>query len=137
MRLDDVELALEARAHRAARAVEQCACIVEPTLAQLHEFTHARREDALHRRAVGALDGVGVQVVDVLAGPEITLEIFVGRAQMTIAQQAWRRSPQRDTLLAEGTIRIGCVDAGTFRPQRIPNAIVETLSPSLTGTSLP
>jgi acyl-CoA thioester hydrolase len=47
-----------------------------------------------------------------------------GRAQMTIVQQAWRVSPQGDdALLAEGTIRIGCVDAGTFRPQRIPNSV--------------
>ena len=46
-----------------------------------------------------------------------------GRAQMTIAQKAWRLTPQGDELLAEGTIRIGCVDAGTFRPQRIPSAI--------------
>ena len=67
----------------------------------------------------------------------ITVDVkHAGRAQMTIVQQAWRHSPQRDTLLAEGTIRIGCVDAGTFRPQRIPNAIVETLLPSLAGTSL-
>jgi acyl-CoA thioester hydrolase len=67
----------------------------------------------------------------------VTVEVrHAGRAQMTIAQQAWRQAPQGDTLLAEGTIRIGCVDAGTFRPQRIPNAIVETLFPSLTSTSL-
>lgn len=54
----------------------------------------------------------------------------VGRARMTIAQQAWRLPTTDggvDELLAEGTIRIGCVDAGTFRPRRIPNAIVETL----------
>lgn len=61
-----------------------------------------------------------------------------GRARLTIAQQAWRRTTNRggggidndnsrEELLAEGTIRIGCVDAGTFRPQRIPNAIAETL----------
>lgn len=75
-----------------------------------------------------------------------------GRARLTIAQQAWRRSADSggndsggndnggddsgendsdsgdsEELLAEGTIRIGCVDAGTFRPQRIPNAIAETL----------
>ncbi|HWI10523.1 MAG TPA: tol-pal system-associated acyl-CoA thioesterase [Burkholderiaceae bacterium] len=68
----------------------------------------------------------------------VTVQVkHAGRAQMTIAQQAWRRSAQGETLLAEGTIRIGCVDAGTFRPQRIPNSIVETLSSSLTGTSLP
>jgi acyl-CoA thioester hydrolase len=51
-----------------------------------------------------------------------------GRAQMTIAQQAWRPSPEGDALLAEGTIRIGCVDAGTFKPQRIPTAIAESLN---------
>jgi acyl-CoA thioester hydrolase len=47
-----------------------------------------------------------------------------GTASMTIAQQAWRG----DTLLAEGEIRIGCVDHGTFRPRRIPNDVTSTLS---------
>jgi acyl-CoA thioester hydrolase len=59
-----------------------------------------------------------------------------GRAQMTIAQQAWRQLPQGEELLAEGTIRIGCVDAGTFKPQRIPTAIADSLtdtSPGLNG----
>ena len=50
-----------------------------------------------------------------------------GRAQMTIAQQAWRQTPQGEELLADGTIRIGCVDAGTFRPQRIPTSIAASL----------
>ncbi|KQW38062.1 tol-pal system-associated acyl-CoA thioesterase [Rhizobacter sp. Root404] len=58
----------------------------------------------------------------------VTVEVrHAGRAQMTIAQQAWRQTAEGEELLAEGTIRIGCVDAGTFRPQRIPNAIVESL----------
>jgi acyl-CoA thioester hydrolase len=39
-----------------------------------------------------------------------------GRASMTIEQQAWRGAE----LLAEGEIRIGCVDAVTFRPRRFP-----------------
>ena len=43
-----------------------------------------------------------------------------GRVSMTILQQAWRAG----ALLAEGTIRIGCVDAGTFRPRRIPNELI-------------
>jgi acyl-CoA thioester hydrolase len=46
-----------------------------------------------------------------------------GRATMTLTQQAWCN----DTLLAEGDIRIGCVDAGTFRPRRIPTQILDTL----------
>ncbi len=39
-----------------------------------------------------------------------------GRATLLIAQQAWRG----DALLAEGTIRIACVDATSLRPRRIP-----------------
>ena len=46
-----------------------------------------------------------------------------GRASMRLAQQAWRDG----TLLADGDIRIGCVDAGTFRPQRIPSSILDRL----------
>lgn len=47
-----------------------------------------------------------------------------GRVQLTIAQQAWRGAE----LLAEGTIRIACVDAGTYRPRRIPNPLVASLA---------
>jgi acyl-CoA thioester hydrolase len=50
-----------------------------------------------------------------------------GSASMTIAQQAWRGEVGLGTLLAEGDIRIGCVDHGTFRPRRIPNEVVSTL----------
>ena len=32
-----------------------------------------------------------------------------------------------DVLLADGEIRIGCVDDGTFKPRRIPTAVVATL----------
>ncbi len=39
-----------------------------------------------------------------------------GPASMTLAQQALRQGQ----LLSAGSIRIGCVDAGTFRPRRIP-----------------
>ena len=46
-----------------------------------------------------------------------------GQASLTLRQEAWRE----DCLLAEGTIRVGCVELGTFRPCRIPNAILQTL----------
>ena len=66
----------------------------------------------------------------------VTVELrHAGRAQLTIAQKAWRQDPQGETLLADGTIRIGCVDAGTFRPQRIPNSIAETLLSPLSSPS--
>ena len=47
-----------------------------------------------------------------------------GRATMLIDQQAWRS----EELLAEGRIRIGCVDQGTFRPRRIPDTILQAVS---------
>jgi acyl-CoA thioester hydrolase len=46
-----------------------------------------------------------------------------GNASMSIAQQAWRA----DTLLAEGEIRIGCVDQASLRPRRIPNEVTKLL----------
>jgi len=56
---------------------------------------------------------------------DVTVELrAAGQASMTIAQKAWRG----DTLLAEGDIRIGCVDEGTFRPRRIPTELMNTLA---------
>jgi acyl-CoA thioester hydrolase len=47
-----------------------------------------------------------------------------GRASLVIAQQAWCG----DTLLCEGTIRIGWVDAATLKPARIPSSVLERLT---------
>ena len=54
---------------------------------------------------------------------EVTVHVrAAGKASLTIAQQAWRGG----LLLAEGEIRIGCVDEGTFRPRRIPIDLLST-----------
>ena len=56
-----------------------------------------------------------------------------GRASLTIRQQALLKPQQEDqseTLLCEGSIRIGWVDAQTLRPQRIPAAILAVLAHS-------
>ena len=51
---------------------------------------------------------------------QVTVDLCArGTASMTIAQQAWRGT----TLIAEGEIRIGCVDDATFKPRRIPNEV--------------
>jgi len=47
-----------------------------------------------------------------------------GRASLVIAQQAWLG----ETLLCEGTIRIGWVDAATMKPARIPSSVLERLT---------
>ena len=46
-----------------------------------------------------------------------------GTASMSIFQQAWRG----ETLLADGEIRIGCVDDSSFRPRRIPDTVIALL----------
>jgi acyl-CoA thioester hydrolase len=51
----------------------------------------------------------------------------VGRVSMSLAQQAWRIAPGERTLLAEGSIRIGCVDSGTFKTRRIPNELLQAM----------
>ena len=50
-----------------------------------------------------------------------------GQASMTIAQEAWRGHER----LAEGEIRIGCVDAQSFRPRRIPEPLLQALAAQL------
>jgi acyl-CoA thioester hydrolase len=60
---------------------------------------------------------------------EVTVAVReTGRASMLLSQQAIRADTDRDGgLLAEGSIRIGCVEQGTFKPRRIPNDIMQAL----------
>jgi acyl-CoA thioester hydrolase len=48
-----------------------------------------------------------------------------GRASLTIAQQALHDG----TVLCDGSIRIGWVNATTLRPARIPETLLEALTP--------
>jgi acyl-CoA thioester hydrolase len=55
----------------------------------------------------------------------ITVKVLdQGAASMELEQQAWRG----DTLLAEGRVRVGCVDGGTLRPKRIPKRVLDFLN---------
>ncbi len=60
-----------------------------------------------------------------------------GRTALVVSQQAWLKahSPNpattaanQGTLLCEGTIRIGWVEADSMKPARIPSAILEKLN---------
>ncbi len=52
---------------------------------------------------------------------DITVRVaHLGQASLGVEQQAWRAGD----LLAEGTIRVGCVELGTFRPRRVPEDIL-------------
>ena len=68
-------------------------------------------DTALHYREPARLD-------DML---EVTVKVaHVGPASLSVAQEAQRAG----RLLAEGMIRVGCVDLGTFRPLRVPEDIL-------------
>jgi acyl-CoA thioester hydrolase len=55
----------------------------------------------------------------------VTVKVLANRhASIQIAQQAWRG----ETLLAEGRIRIGCVQAATLKPSRIPKPVLQAIS---------
>lgn len=55
----------------------------------------------------------------------------LGRASVTLHQMASLRNPGKpDTLLCEGTIRIGWVDVAQMRPSRMPFAITDVLKHS-------
>lgn len=57
---------------------------------------------------------------------EVTVRVAEsGRASLVLEQQAWRDG----TLLAEGRIRIGCVDAASLRPRRMPPALLSAFGP--------
>ncbi len=47
-----------------------------------------------------------------------------GAASMELEQQAWRG----DTLLVQGRIRIGCVQADTLKPRRIPAQVLQAIA---------
>jgi acyl-CoA thioester hydrolase len=92
------------------------------------EWLRARgHEQQALREATGALFVVSdvrlrylapARLDDVLA---VSVEVREqGRASMLIAQAARRG----DTLLVEGEVRIGCVDATSFRPRRIPDDLL-------------
>jgi acyl-CoA thioester hydrolase len=83
------------------------------------------------REAAGGMFIVSETSVRYLAPARLDDELSVtaalqasGRASLIIAQTARRG----DTLLCEGTIRIGWVDAASLRPARIPDAILEVLT---------
>ena len=55
---------------------------------------------------------------------DITVRVaHLGQASLKLTQEAWRGKD----LLAEGTIRVGCVELGTFRPQRVPDDILSKI----------
>jgi acyl-CoA thioester hydrolase len=72
------------------------------------------RSTAVDYRAPARLD----DIVNVVSRIE-----RLGKASVDFAQEAWRN----DTLLATGTIRVGCVDRVALRPAAIPPLVLAAL----------
>ncbi len=53
--------------------------------------------------------------------------VETGRASLTIRQQVLLHTAAQDTVLCEGIIRVGWVDAITFRPTRFPSILLDLL----------
>jgi acyl-CoA thioester hydrolase len=51
----------------------------------------------------------------------------IGRATLTLQQEASLLTPTGQTLLCEGTIRVGWVNSSSLKPARIPSLILELL----------
>jgi acyl-CoA thioester hydrolase len=81
------------------------------------------RSTTMDYRAPARLDDV-IQVV--------TRTERIGRASVDFSQEAWRDG----TLLATGTVRVGCVDRVALRPAAIPEPVLAALRRgALVGTA--
>jgi acyl-CoA thioester hydrolase len=85
------------------------------------------------REATGGMFIVGETAVRYHRPARLDDELLVtaavqetGRASLIIVQQALL--PRNDSLLCDGTIRIGWVEAATLKPARIPPTILEALN---------
>jgi acyl-CoA thioester hydrolase len=53
----------------------------------------------------------------------------LGRASVQFVQEAWRIKGVQAELLTTGEIKVGCVNAQTFRPCAIPNEVLMKIKP--------
>lgn len=88
--------------------------IEQETLANETGSIFIVRSTAVDYRAPARLD----DVIQVISRTE-----RIGRASVDFSQEAWRDG----TLLATGTIRVGCVDRVALRPAAIPAPVLAAL----------
>lgn len=65
---------------------------------------------------------------------ELKLSVVVerfGRASVQFVQEAWRMGQDGPRLLSTGRIKVGCVDAASFRPTTIPDEVLAKINPEL------
>ena len=67
---------------------------------------------------------LGIQLISMTGNPESPL---AKAAEVNLDARVAQEARRGDTVLARGRMRIGCVDAGNFRPRRIPNPVMDIL----------
>jgi acyl-CoA thioester hydrolase len=93
----------------------RAAGVSQQALTQTHRIMFVVKSTAVDYHAPARLDD------------ELQLTVTVeklGKASVQFVQQAWRRSGMQMQLLSSGRIKVGCVDAETFRPSPIPDAVL-------------
>ena len=119
-------------------ALAPLASVLMFTAAIIASFWYLRteevdREQEALRRDEAAMFVVSDTTVRYLRPARLDDEVVVtvrlaesGKASLVIDQQALRGGE----VLAEGRIRIGCVDAQTLRPRRIPPNLLASIGPA-------
>ena len=95
---------------------------------------HAGIEQHALTQSAGVMFIVKNTAVDYISPAKLDDELNItvvvqrfGKASVEFVQQAWRRGPISDTLLAIGTIKVACVGCQTFRPCAIPSSVRDRL----------
>jgi acyl-CoA thioester hydrolase len=93
----------------------RAAGVSQQAMTQAHRVMFVVKSTAVDYHAPAKLDD------------ELQLTVTVeklGKASVQFVQQAWRTSGIQMQLLSSGRIKVGCVDAETFRPSPIPDDVL-------------
>ncbi|SNS32190.1 (3S)-malyl-CoA thioesterase [Noviherbaspirillum humi] len=93
----------------------RAAGISQQALSETHDVVFVVKSTAVDYHSPAKLD----DVVSVSVRVE-----KLGRASVVFYQEAWRVAGTEKTLLASGSIKVGCVNAKALRPSPIPDAVM-------------
>lgn len=98
----------------------RAAGVSQQLLVQTHGVIFVVKSTALDYHAPAQLDD------------ELKVSVVVrrlGRASVQFVQEAWRINHAKPELLATGEIKVGCVDAQSYRPCAIPDEVALKIKP--------
>lgn len=98
----------------------RAAGIGQQEMTEMHKVIFVVKNTAVEYHAPAKLDD------------ELKLSVVVerlGRASVQFLQEAWRMHAEGPQLLSTGRIKVGCVDAVSFRPTTIPDEVLKRIRP--------